>query len=899
MGAVVTVFTSNKPQRLSKLWRRNGAAYAKEPAGQMADGISEQHNAQTPAELAAIIDNLNGNQALGMGVAGMTLAQIVPNALLADVPGAVSRTREFFAWPSQSGWMVLDYDPLEGSNALSLELVRQALIDACPELERAPIVGYYSGSSWIKDQRAGRWVTENRGVHLLVLVQKAGAIPELGGRLSDRLWLKGHGFYAVSKAGSLLERCLIDTAVWQPERLLFSAKAECIDDLVCERPPAQVWNNDARPLNPVTAIPVLTADEQNALRAAKAQAKNSPSLQQEANAAREAWVEKRMQLLPAQLSDGERVYARNDLLRAVQDQVLGGDFELTSSDGRKVLVADLLADRERWDGVRFCDPLEPDREDGDMRIAFARTAGVAEPFIYSHAHGGVTFTLTVRRTELALVAGEEGVTALRVAKSLADNDRVFKRGDRLLTLHRGDAHALNTPTLQGLVEAYFKLVKHNASSNKARVVSCPEDFVRRVLAALPLHCKPLRAVVSYPVMRPEGHVLSTPGYDEETGLYYAPSSGQGRSVPQLADPEALQAAVARVWAPFRGVCFVADADRCMYLALLLTTMTRAAMPTAPGFLIRAHMPGTGKTLLCKSALAVVGAKPTVHLADTTQPEEFAKRIATAVRSASPVIVFDNLTGVIQNSELNGALTSDTVNVRRFGSNDAEPPIESRSLWILNGNNVAPAADMNRRLLPISLDAGVEHPELRRFDSCPVAEVSNRREAYQDDLLAIMRAYHTAGAPVIETSSGLGSYDEWDKSVRQLILWLGQQRALPFTAVDVAAVVKANSAEDPEKLAYVAFLQALRVLHEGRSFTLRHMTSASDGAFAGGTPAQVQAARAVEEAASELAPARQGQTFNAQVLGNLLRSKVGQVAGGLILRKGDKCKAGMRYFISEE
>lgn len=894
MNATITVFTSRKPQRLAKLWRREGTTHIKEPAGQMCEGTAEHALIASPDELAKLIESMDSGQALGAGKANISLARIVTERLLADHPEALSRTREHFDWSDSNGWMVLDYDPRRGQQALQIDQLRQTLIEAWPALAQAPMCGYYSGSSWIRDNRTSNWVTEGRGIHLWVLVDTATQIPTAGERLAARLWLAGQGFFAVSTSGALLERCLIDTAVWQPERLIFSAQPVCLDGLSCERPAVQVWNQGAAALELSSTLPALTEQEQKQLLAAKVKVKNNPALEQEAASARNAWVDQRMQHLTTQATDAERAYARADLLRAVKDSVLVGDFELTTQTGSKILVADLFSDPEQWNGVRFCDPLEPEREDGDTRIAFARTLGVREPFIYSHAHGGVRYALGTRREELLLLAGEDGVNSARIARRLAETNLVYRRGAKLLTIHGESYCTLSLPTVKGLIEGLFRLIRHNAGSGNTRVVSCPDDLANRVLATLPQYSKTLRAIVTYPVMRPDGLVLTTPGYDAESGLYFAPASGEGRSIPELDGLADLKSALGRVWAPFRDVCFKTDADRCMFLALLFTAMGRPALTTAPGFLIRAHMPGTGKTLLCKAVLAVVGASPTVHLADTTQPEEFAKRIGTAVRGGSPVIVFDNLTGVIQNGELNALLTSDRVAIRRLGSNDPEPEVETRSLWILNGNNVAPSADMNRRLLPISLDAGVEHPELRRFDSCPEAEITQRRDAYQDDLLAIMRMYHHAGAPLIEPGSGLGSYTEWDCTIRQLLLWLGRQDIMPFQSVDVATVVKANGADDPERIAYTAFLEAARALHGDKAFTLRHLTSANDGMFAVGTPEQLSAARALAETAAELAPARQGQDYNANALGLLLSRKLGQICGTLKLERGNKSKAGMRY-----
>lgn len=894
MSASVTIFTAHNPQRLSKRWRRVGSTYEKDPAGQIVEGLAEQVQAASPSELANLIDALSANQALSAGIANSSPATIVASSLTKAQPDAISRTREYFQWLKGPGWMLLDYDPQPNAQPFTIEQLRQVLIEVCPELEAAPMCGYYSGSSWIKDLQNNRWATENAGIHLWVLVTRANQIHDAGQRLSDHLWLAGKGYMAVSKSGALLERCLIDTSVWQPERLIFSARPVCTDDLVCDRPDPVVWNESAGAIDLESALPKLTSQQQQALCLIKSQFRNNPSLQRDVIAAREAWLEARMKSLPQGASDMDRLYLRQDLLRAVQDQVLVGDFELVAHDGNKVLVADLLSAPERWDYVRFCDPLEPYRDDGDMRIAFARTVGVLEPFLYSHAHGGMRFALGARREVLNLIPGDEGMAAEKIARNLADKGFVYRRDCRILNLKGGDLRTVNLPMIKGLIEGMYRLVKFNASSGKPRVISCPDDLAQRVLTELPSYCRPLRALVTYPVMRPDGIVLNTPGYDIESGLYYAPKSGEGRKVPVLKDDEELRKAVNRIWSPFRDMCFKTDADRSMYLALLFTTMIRPALETAPGFLIRAHMPGTGKTLLSKAALAVVGATTAMSLADTDQPEEFAKRIGTAVRSGAPVIVFDNLTGVLQNPELNSVLTSDRFQIRRLGSNDPEQDIEIRSLWIFNGNNVAPSADMTRRLLPISLDAGVEHPELRHFDSCPVAAIQARCEAYQDDLLAIMQLYHAEGAPVIETAVTLGSYGDWDRQVRQLILWLGQKGVLSFKAVDVANVVRSNALDDPERIAYTALLEAALQLHGDHYFTLSTLTTAHDGVFSGSDLQKMEASRALSEAAAELAPARQGQTYNAQALGTLLSRKVGQITGGLVLERGPKSRFGMRY-----
>jgi hypothetical protein len=60
--------------------------------------------------------------------------------------------------------------------------------------------------------------------------------------------------------------------------------------------------------------------------------------------------------------------------------------------------------------------------------------------------------------------------------------------------------------------------------------------------------------------------------------------------------------------------------------------------------------------------------------------------------------------------------------------------------------------------------------------------SAERSLYPDDLLGVMGMYQAAGAPVVAVG-GIGSFEEWERNVRQLEFWLGVQGALPFVAVE--------------------------------------------------------------------------------------------------------------------
>jgi hypothetical protein len=90
--------------------------------------------------------------------------------------------------------------------------------------------------------------------------------------LAARLWLAGLGKIQVSKAGSLLVRCIVDTAPSDAARLIFAGGAACGDGLEQRRGPPVILSGggflDSRAL-----VPDLTAEEQGRYEALVEQAK--------------------------------------------------------------------------------------------------------------------------------------------------------------------------------------------------------------------------------------------------------------------------------------------------------------------------------------------------------------------------------------------------------------------------------------------------------------------------------------------------------------------------------------------------------------------------------------------------------------------------------------------------
>src|SRR5207248_1842816 len=118
-------------------------------------------------------------------------------------------------------------------------------------------------------------------------------------------------------------------------------------------------------------------------------------------------------------------------------------------------------------------------------------------------------------------------------------------------------------------------------------------------------------------------------------------------------------------------------------------------------------------------------------------------------------------------------------------------------WFATGNNLKFVGDMVRRGLLCRLDPKCERPELREFDTPDPCLIALReRPALVVAALTIAHAFAVAGFP--RSFSPLGSFEDWSKWVRDLLIWLG--RADPVEAMDEVR------RDDPKLMALVAVLE---------------------------------------------------------------------------------------------
>ncbi len=285
--------------------------------------------------------------------------------------------------------------------------------------------------------------------------------------------------------------------------------------------------------------------------------------------------------------------------------------------------------------------------------------------------------------------------------------------------------------------------------------------------------RPLTGVVTAPVLRPDGTVLSSPGYDPQTGLLFDP---QGISFPMIERPsheDAVRAAVSLmdVVADFP---FAKPDHGAAWLANLLTPLARFAFAgPAPLFLIDANVRGSGKSLLADVVSLIITGREMSRMTNPKDDDEARKRITALALAGDTLCLIDNIIGGLGCASLDAARTGTTWKDRILGRSEiVEMPLNVT--WSATGNNVVLHADTSRRVAHIRLDSRLENPEEREGFKHPnlKAYVREHRPKLLADALTILAAYCHAGRPQ-QKLPPWGSFEGWSDLVRQAVVWCGQ------------------------------------------------------------------------------------------------------------------------------
>jgi hypothetical protein len=282
----------------------------------------------------------------------------------------------------------------------------------------------------------------------------------------------------------------------------------------------------------------------------------------------------------------------------------------------------------------------------------------------------------------------------------------------------------------------------------------------------------IEGITEVPLFRADGSIMDVEGFDAKTGLLYRPSITYPRP-PDAPTREVARAALDLLLEPFSDFPFRAASDRSALGSAILSIVGRPAIDgPIPMHSIDAPVQGTGKTLAAQLISLIGSGRRAASTIATHDDDEMRKRLLSIGLEGAPVILVDNVDGVFGTASLASVLTGESLRDRILGINKTVS-VRVDGVWLMTANNASYAPDMPRRIIPCTLDAKVERPELRgawKHDNIEQYVISNRGWLTVA-ALTVLRAFHIAGRPG-HGQRKKGSYERWDDLVRAALIWLG-------------------------------------------------------------------------------------------------------------------------------
>lgn len=424
-----------------------------------------------------------------------------------------------------------------------------------------------------------------------------------------------------------------------------------------------------------------------------------------------------------------------------------------------------------------------------------------------------------RRPFIPVGDGELTAASAQIARYLAEQEHLFDMGGRIVAVLDGAIVPMDVDRLAVEIGRRVCCVTKQTVSGAERMTECdPSVKLVKMVQALLLESRfrKLRAITDIPVLRRSGAMVKD-GYCKETQLVVRALPGVADMVPEgSVSVQEAGRALKTLWGPFVEFPFVSEADRGGMLAALLTAVLRPVLPTAPAFGMDAPTQGSGKSLLCRCVGWLSGTflvQPPLPVRDD---DEVRKVLLTVLTEAPRAVVFDNMLGMLDSGALGAVLTSETFSGRILGTNTSLKAPTS-VLVMLNGNNLALAGDMPRRVVTIRIDPKHEVPHARSFDFDPEILVRTRRgEMVAAALTLVKAALESAG------KGRIGSFEMWDEMVGQTVAWV--ERHVDDQFKDPAKIIEDAVRTDPRREELSHLLTSLRKVFGNQWFSAAEAAS---------------------------------------------------------------------------
>ncbi|MGK4001118.1 hypothetical protein WMF31_00735 [Sorangium sp. So ce1036] len=477
---------------------------------------------------------------------------------------------------------------------------------------------------------------------------------------------------------------------------------------------------------------------------------------------------------------------------------------------------------------------------------------------------------------------DRGIQALRTDEDL------YQRDGSLVHVTQADAEASSkfsgSPQIRRLALATLR-ERLTRAARWERFDKRADDWVRTIPTDPVVHAilnrgewdgiRHIVGIIETPALRPDGSVLTSPGYDQETGYLYLPNADFPQ-VPESPTQDDARRALAELAECFCDFPYKSEEHRYTAIAAILTLIARPAIRGAvPAFLFDASTRGSGKTLQSDVVSLIATGRTTAKMNYPADDAELEKVLGAYALRGTALVNFDNITRQFGGGPLDRCLTAeDTVELRILGKSEI-PTLRWRSVIVATGNNITLTGDTARRVLISRLESDLENPEDRAEFKHPdlLGWVRTERTRLVAAALTLLRAFFIAGCPQGHVKPW-GSFGPWAQFVPAAILFAGGADPM-LTRPTV------EGEEDPEKQALAVILHHLpRLDSTGAGITAKTAIAALYSTERlRGQHVPPDGFDDLREAIEVLVPTRPGTAPDPTRLGNKLAKLRARVVGG--------------------
>lgn len=507
---------------------------------------------------------------------------------------------------------------------------------------------------------------------------------------------------------------------------------------------------------------------------------------------------------------------------ALDGQELCGSYQIDvqksgDREVRTLSVAEILADKERFDGALTRDPLEPEYDNG--RIVGKLFLAGETPKLVSKARGVASYRLvadggnrTSSRVSIEYSNERNDAFVDDCIAQMRATGAFYRSGMTVVQMRNGLANPVNEPRLayelSKIVLPYQ--VKVTRQGEVRQSIKFDKSILGQILEVASDRLPVLNGFADHPLVRPNGQIVTEPGYGQAAGLFVLNGASRFPKFYDQPNDEQLKQAVETCLRPFRGYRFEDEYGRTAAFFAQMLAVLRPVFSCDPMIVTTSNVTGVGKGYF-QHALAIVRTEELAELRnlESKNTSEFRKMLFTLLYEGRAAIALDNQDGPLKNETLYSFVTAPVWSDHVLGQSKSGGSLRSDALLLLNGCKVSFGKNIARKVLRICLKkAGAGH-RYRDFGFLPHEEArKHRKEIISAVMTTACRAKHAA-----RPRGTIGSFEEVNDLIRVPIADIAK-RFPDLGLRDPLGLFKETVENDVDSLEEVDILEQIYDVTEG-------------------------------------------------------------------------------------